>query len=169
MRTPGPRMQDRDAGASLILAIAFVVMIGSISAGLAGLVTSSLNNRGSLELVRNRQYAADGAIEEAIAQLRFEFEAGAPLAACAAADGFILDDPLVRGIAIRVDWRNECSVVRGSDGTAVVQRNVVFSACLDPGVECPDADVIISAQVNFQQGPSGAVTKTYVQSWSVNR
>jgi hypothetical protein len=166
VRTRSARTQDRDAGASLILAIAFVVMIGAISAGLASLVTSSLNNRVSLELVRDRQYAADGAIEKAISQRRLA--PGPPLTACAAADGVVTDNEL-NGIAIRVDWRNVCGVVRGSDGTVVTQRNVIFSACLDKGVACPDADVIIRAQVNFQQASSGAVTKTFVQSWSVNR
>ena len=166
MRTRSARTQDRDAGASLILAIAFVVMIGAISAGLASLVTSSLNNRVSLELVRDRQYAADGAIEEAISQLRLA--PGPPLTACASADGFVIDGDL-NGIDIRVDRQNVCGVVRGSDGTVVTQRNVIFSACLDPGVKCPDADIIIRAQVNFEQATPGVVTKTFVQSWSVNR
>jgi hypothetical protein len=166
VRSRSTRTQDRDAGASLILAIAFVVMIGAISAGLASLVTSSLNNRGSLEFVRDRQYAADGAIEEAISQLRVA--PGSPLAACASADGSIVDTDL-NGIDIRVDWRNVCGVVRGSDGTVVTQRNVIFSACLDQGVECPEADVIIRAQVNFEQAIPGVVTNTFVQSWSVNR
>lgn len=167
MRTRSARTQDRDAGASLILAIAFVVMIGAISAGLASLVTSSLNNRVSLELVRDRQYAADGAIEEAISQLRLD--PGSPLTACASAPGS--NDDTLNTIKIRVEWFNACGVVRGSDGTVVAQRNVIFSACLylGPGVECPEADVIIRAQVNFQQSSSGAVTKTFVQSWSVNR
>jgi hypothetical protein len=50
----------------------------------------------------------------------------------------------------------------------VAQRNVVLSACNDVGSSCLDAAVIIRAQVNFQQ-VAGVVTKTYVQSWSVNR
>jgi hypothetical protein len=157
--------QNRDAGASIILAIAFVVMIGAISAGLAALVTSSLNNRGSLELVRDRQYAADGAIEHAISQVRLE--PGPSLAACASAPDSLVDT--LNGITIRVDWLNACGVVRGSDGTVVAQRNVIFSACLDPGVECPNVDVIVRAQVNFERAASGAVTNTFVQSWSVNR
>jgi hypothetical protein len=167
VRTRSARTASRDAGASLILAIAFVVMIGAISAGLASLVTSSLNNRGSLELVRDRQYAADGAIEEAISQFRLP-PLVSPLVACASADGVVTDNEL-NGIAIWVDWRNVCGVVRGSDGTVVTQRNVIFSACLDTGVKCLEADVIIRAQVNFEQSSSGAVTNTFVQSWSVNR
>ena len=40
---------------------------------------------------------------------------------------------------------------------------------LNTGAACTAADVIIRAVVNFQQVPAGAVTRTYVQSWSVNR
>jgi hypothetical protein len=146
------------------MAIGFVVMIGAISAGLAGLVTSSLNNRGNLELVRDRQYAADGAIEEAISQVRSGL---APTPAPCASSGSIVD--MLNDVTIRVDWRHVCGVVRGADGAIVAQRNVVFAACVDTATECSDGDVIIRAQVNFEQDASSAVTATYVQSWSVNR
>ncbi|MEZ5249417.1 MAG: hypothetical protein R2713_09470 [Ilumatobacteraceae bacterium] len=66
-----PRDPDRDRGASLIMAIGFVVLVGSIAAGLSGLVTSSSTNRIALGQVRDLQYAADGAIEEAITEVRF--------------------------------------------------------------------------------------------------
>ena len=171
--TDRPRQRDEDRGAALILAIGFVVVIGAISGGLAALATSGLNNRNTLELVRNREYAADGAIEKAISQVR-------PLS-CSPATGSIVDST-INGVSIRVDWINACGVVlrgdRGTtatasawDGSVVFQRNVIFSACVDPSPSsaCDPAKVIIRAQVNFQQGLVGAVTKTYVQSWSVNR
>jgi hypothetical protein len=50
----------------------------------------------------------------------------------------------------------------------VAQRNVIFSACVSTGAVCVASKVIIRAQVNFQQLGAG-VTKTYVQSWSVNQ
>ena len=150
---------DRDRGSALLLAIGFVVMVGAICAGLAALATSSMNNRATLQLVRNRQYAADGAIEQSIAQVR-------PLT-CASPAGSIPNT--LNGVAIRVDWVNACGVVKSSDnGTVVSQRNVIFSAyCLNPATDanCNFIDVIIRAQVNFQQSPS----TTFVQSWSVNR
>jgi hypothetical protein len=158
------RNPHADSGASLILALAFIVMIGSISAGLIGLATSGLNNRDSLEQVRNREYAADGAIEQAVSAIRLQV--GPALTKCALANGsmrFPQD-----GSGIWVDWRNDCEAVRTTDGLVVAQRNVVLSACNDVGSSCLDAAVIIRAQVNFQQ-VAGVVTKTYVQSWSVNR
>ena len=160
-----PRREHEDRGAALLLAVGFVVMIGAIAGGLAGLATSGVNNRTTLELVRNREYAADGAIENAISQVR--------LLTCASASGFITDASM-NSIPIRVDWVNACGVVQSTDGTVVSQRNVIFSACLNIGSPCldtavPPVPVIIRSQVNFQQGLVGAVTKTYVQSWSVNR
>ena len=159
------RSQHPDSGAALLLAVGFVVMIGVISAALAGLATSSLNNRNSLELLRNRQYAADGAVETAISQVR--------ASTCGSASGSLVDSTM-NSISIRVDWTNVCGVIQSPDGIIVTQRNVIFSACLDTGAQCSDlavpaVPVIIRAQVNFQQASGASVTKTYVQSWSVNR
>ena len=157
-RQRDPRDQQ-DRGSALLLAIGFVLMVGAICAGLAALATSSMNNRATLQLVRNREYAADGAIEQSIAQVR--------AFTCASPGGSIPNT--LNSVAIRVDWVNACGVVKSSDtGTVVSQRNVIFSAyCKNPTTDanCNFTDVIIRAQVNFQQSPSA----TYVQSWSVNR
>lgn len=164
MRRRRVRTPHDDSGASLILAIAFILMIGSISAGLIGLATSGLRNRDSLEQVRNREYAADGAIEQAVSAIRLQV--GPALMNCALANGSL--PYTVNLYAIRVDWRNDCEAVRTSDGLVVAQRNVVLSACENVAPACVDAAVIIRAQINFEQ-VAGAVTRTNVQSWSVNR
>ncbi|HEX3088766.1 MAG TPA: hypothetical protein VHQ23_08920 [Ilumatobacteraceae bacterium] len=159
------RPKGDDTGAALILAVGFVLMVGSISGGLAGLALTSLNNRNTLETLRNREYAADAAIESAISQVRG--------LTCASPSGSRTDNT-VNGIDVRVDWVNACGAVQIADGSVVSQRNVIFAACLSTGSPCSDTavpavPVIIRAQVNFQQTLGGAVTKTYVQSWSVNR
>ena len=163
-RHEGHRHEDR--GAVLILAVAFVVMVGAIGAGLAALVTSSVNNRGSLERVRDRQYAADAAIEDAIAQVRRTTTPGSD--ACGSVDG-VSRTPGINAVNIRVDWRSACGVIRSDDGLVLVQRDVIFAACVDTNAACTDSSIIIRAQVNFEQAPSGEVTKTYVQSWSMNQ
>lgn len=164
-----PRVPHQDSGASLILALGFVLMVSLIVGGLVGLATSGLNNRSTLQLVRDRQYAADAGITQAIADAR-----GRPPTACTAVPPSGRDIYLTKlnNVAIRVDWDNSCPLLRGanSDGSDFPQRNVIFSACINPAtdVKCNVADVIIRAQVNFDPA-SGAVSKTYVQSWSVNR
>ena len=162
--TPDRDAPDRDAGAALILAIGFVLMVGSIGAGMAALVTSSLNNRVTLEQARNRQYSADGAIAEAISTVRAGV--GGPLDSCTSAGGSIVDT--MNEVAIRVEWANACRTIMDATGAVVAQRNVIFSACEDTGSPCPSAKVIIRAQVNFQQGETGTVTRTFIQSWSVD-
>lgn len=158
------RAAERDRGASLIVAIGFVMMIGAITAGLSALVTSSMNDRVSLTTVRNRQYAADAAVESAVAQVRSQYDGRV---SCTAAAGSA--STTTNSIAIRVQWTSACTAVRTADGTPVTQRNVVFTACPDAGAACAEAEVIVRAQVNFERTATGAVTRTYVQSWSVNR
>lgn len=149
---------ERDSGAVLLIAVGFVLMIGAICGGLAALATSSLNNRNTLEIIRDRELAADGVIENAITQVR--------LLNCASPSTTIVET--LNQVAIRVDWANACGTTSGSDGSSVIQRNVIFMACLDSGVSCTPATVIIRAQINFEPS-SGTVAKTYVQSWNVNR
>lgn len=158
------RRADADRGAALFIAIGFVFMVGAIAAGLISLTTSGLNNRVTLTTVRNRQYAADGAIEQAIAQVRAQ--GGPALSSCASTGGNLTTS--INAASIRVDWKNACTIIRGGDGSPVAQHDVVFSACLNNGVPCAGNAVIVDAQVNFEQASSGLVTKTYVQSWSVN-
>jgi hypothetical protein len=155
--------RDRDRGASLVMAVGFVVLVGSIAAGLAGLITSSNLNRVSLASVRDRQYAADGAIEEAITAVRALDRAGD--GSCDSDQGFSTSD--LNGHPIHVDWEYACGAVRTAAGELVAQRNVIFSACDDVGRACADSEVIVRAQVNFEQAATGEVTRTWVQSWSV--
>jgi hypothetical protein len=146
------------------MAIGTVLMVGSISAGLAATATSSLQNRTTLEQVRNREYAADAAIEDAIVIVR-----GAQYT-CASLPTSFLRESSLNGFAIRVDWSNACTQVLADDAQTVYdQRNVIFTTCPDTGVTCIGApNVIIRAQVNFDPA-SGPVTETHIQSWSVNR
>jgi type II secretory pathway pseudopilin PulG len=151
-----------DSGAALLLAVGFVLMISAVAGGLTALATSSLNNRQTLEQLRNREYAADGAIESAVSQARVQ--------PCSSGSGFIVDGTM-NGVSIRVDWVNSCGLsVTSSDGTPVAQRNVLFSACENDttGAVCAENKIIIRARINFEESSTG-VTKTRVQAWSVNR
>lgn len=160
-----PRRADQDSGAALILAIGFVVAVGTISGGLAGLATSGLTNRNAIEVMRDREYAADSAVEAAISQVR-------TVITCSPSTGFA---PPIAGslIPIRVDWVTTCpfvAVQNAAPGTTYAQRNVTFSACLNPAPTsvCDPAKLIIRAVVNFEPA-TGLVVKTRVQAWSVIR
>jgi hypothetical protein len=161
MTTPREH-SHRDSGASLIMAIGFVFAVGAVCGGLAGIATSSLNNRRTLEIARDREYAADGAIETAISLAR-----GFTCTPINGAFPGVTTDI----VPIRVEWTNACGSIPNSDGvTTYPQRNVIFVACVDRPVvaACATAAVIIRAQVNFEPA-SGTVNKTFVQSWNVNR
>ena len=86
-RTDRPVRGDR--GATLIIAIGFVVMIGAIAAGLSSLVVSAMGDRFILAELRDRQYAADGAIELAVAHVRSLDAAHG--GTCSAPPGHIVD------------------------------------------------------------------------------
>jgi hypothetical protein len=156
-----------DRGASLVVAVGFVVFIGAITAGLSAMVTSQLTGRIALSQVRDEQYAADAAVEQAIASLRGSIRTTA--AACGGITSGTstgTSRSTTNGRAIRVDWTMACGVIRTTDGVAVAQHNAVFTSCPDSSNACTDAVSIVRAQVNFQVGSTGAVTATFVQSWS---
>lgn len=160
----GAAVAERDPGAALIVAIGFVVMISMIAAGLTAMVTSGVGNRAILESVRNRQYAADGAVEEAIATLVDD------LATSGVACGFERAQRTnANSIDIRVETLVTCGAVSGPDGLPEVQLSGVFSACPETGRDCAPDDVIVRAFVGFELDGDGSPLHTSVHSWSVLR
>ena len=157
------RQPHEDRGAALLIAIGFVMMVSTIAGGLAAMITSGVGNRVSLEQLRNRQYAAEAAIEDSIVTVRQTLTntglATTPTCGTVSSG--------VNNVTIRVDCAPALNVVAGSSGTLLAQRNVVFVACLNTGSACASGAAIIRAQINFEQKGSGAISNTYVQSWSV--
>ena len=154
------RRQD-ERGAALVLAIAFLVLMAGVGAAVISSVTSGVSDRAVLDQVRNRQYAADGAIEKSIARVRTTG------GTCGAQDPpFTLN-----GATVHVDCIASPAVIVGPNGDLFSQNDLVFTACpltgSGNGNPCTTATTIINAQVNFQG--SGSPLTTYVQSWSVNK
>jgi type II secretory pathway pseudopilin PulG len=160
------RRRDED-GVALVLAVVVMVVIGLMSAAILATITSGVRNRGTLDNVRDREYAADAAIEAAIANLR-NTGANPGFGSCApSTPTFTVND-----VTVRVGCTNVPRITQ----QGFLQRNVVFVTCEDTGAACDDDSgderlhTIVRAQVNFEVGPSSpTVTKTYVQAWSVNR
>ena len=155
-----PRHEDR--GAALILAIGFMLFVGAITASLAFLISSGFANRGTLERVRDREFAADAAIQDAITSVRLVTDRSAEVT-CAG------QRTTLNGVTIRVDCASAAGLTGGTDNLVLSQRNLIFTACEDTGVPCTEETAVIRAQVNFEQRYGKNVTKTYVQSWSVNK
>jgi hypothetical protein len=151
-----------ERGASLILAIAFMVVIGGISSAVLATTTSGLQDRVALDQARNREYAADGAIEQTIVAAR-------------ALSGMCptpTPSPNLNGVKIHVDCSSAAAIVNGPGNVPLLQNDLSFVACVamgaGNGTPCasPTDPPIINAQVNFQ-GTAPTVT-TFVQAWSVN-
>jgi hypothetical protein len=129
------------------------------------LITSGLNNRRTLDDVRDREYGADAAIEYAIAHVRTKTTptGGPGVEDCAAG---LPASYTIDGANYHVDCQN--ALASTLDG--FMQRNVIFIACKGTSA-CAGKPEIIRAQVNFQAIGGGAspvvVTRTWVQSWSV--
>jgi hypothetical protein len=168
------RAKRDERGAALMLAIAFMLAIGAISGAVLSTVSSGVNHRNALDSIRNREYSADGGVEYAIAQVR-QLTSGDGVGIVACGPGNHYSPPPLNSITVRVDCQNAPAVTRGSTqgGIAqagILQRNVIFSACIDTGSPCTDATTIVRAQVNFQaSGTPLVVSGTTVQSWSVNQ
>ena len=186
------RIRRDEHGASLILAIVFMLVIGGISGALLSSVASGLHSRNALDGARNREYAADGLVEYAIAHARAPIASwnmgsppsvstfltsassigcGGPYSTNTLAttdpaqktlneiDGLSNPDGSITYYSIRVD----CTPAPAQTRLLYLQRNAIFTACLDTGAACTDTSAIVRAHVNFSD--SGTTT---VQAWSVN-
>jgi hypothetical protein len=159
-----------DDGAALILVLGFIVFVGAITSGLLGYITTTVRHRVPLDAIRAREYAADGGVEWAIAQVRGLPQPGQSCPPPPSA-AVVFNPPVLNGVPIRVDCLDAPETVR-SGIYFFVQRNVVFTAC-EGAAPCDDSNAIVRAQVNYQapvvQSGPAVITRTYVQSWSVNR
>jgi type II secretory pathway pseudopilin PulG len=163
------RTADDERGVALIMAVVVMVVVAVIAAAVMALLTTGLRHRESLDTLRDRQYAADGDIEAAIADVRANPVAGFNIANCPRSwTTTAAQVPELNGVAMRVDCTNAFSIAPGG----FRQYNVTFVACSTPNTPCDDTSAILSAQVNFeaqQSGPNVTITRTYVQSWSVDQ
>jgi hypothetical protein len=155
-----------ETGASLLFVIGFLVMVSMVTVGLVPALSSSWTRKVAYDNGRNREYAADGAIETAIATVRVRMRNGQ--APCPSS-------PLTQtlnGVSVQVD----CSYSQSPSLLGFIQRNATFTACptLSGGAACSTqpTKLILQAQVNFASTDAFSdttidVDKTYVQFWSV--
>jgi hypothetical protein len=172
------RLHRDERGASLILAIAFMVVIGSITGAVLSSISSGLGQRATLDLTRNREYAADGLVEYAITQARApaaSWNEGSPpvvttfinSASSVGCGGPFTSStvPVAAQLNNVNNLRVDCTPAPALTRAGYLQRNAIFTACINNNNPCTAASAIVRAQVNFSDTASGPTT---VQSWSVN-
>jgi hypothetical protein len=171
-RTGAQRRGDR--GASLVLALAVMLAIGGILGGLVTFLNTSNRVSLSLQSSRNRQYAADAAIEQAIRLVQAGPEQALVGTSCRTGGPLQYFTPpvgAINGYLVRVDCRGVPSPRLDNLNRIVIDRNVLFLACVVPALagssECTENVAIIKAKVNFPTNAAGTVTGAFVQSWSV--
>jgi hypothetical protein len=170
------RIQRDERGASLILAIAFMLVAGAIGAGVTTAVSSGVNDSSTLAVARDREYAAEGAIDYAIVHVRATSPASeiglTPCGPFTKSNVLELGAMPLRGGAQHVDIRVDCEPAPELTADLSARNNVILSACVDTGQPCDPAKVLIRAQINFQVSDSPPappkVDRTFVQTWSVN-
>jgi hypothetical protein len=167
------RARRDETGATLLLALGFMVVLGLIAVGMLSNIESGLHSRIAFDSGRNREYLADSAIQNAITQVRMiqsSSDLGPGLRTSCGPYAY----PSSSNDQIDV----YCSNMFQFSRSGFQQRNVVFYACLH-GADCTSTPAmatrnsIIRAQVNFQVVGTGTgtqlnVTRTWTQSWSVN-
>jgi len=168
------RVRHDERGTALLLAIAFMVVIGAVSSALLSSITSGLSSRHALDQARNREYASDGVIEYAIANARatvvtwdktslITFLNSAAASGCGGPYAPSLGNVPSAAHLNNVDIRVDCTPAPAQTRAGYLQRNAIFIACVDTGSKCTDSSAIVRAQVNFAD--SGTTT---VQALSVN-
>lgn len=157
-----PHSKRDERGVALVLALSFMVLIGVVTSALLSSLITSVSDRAVLDNVRNRQYAADAAVEMDIARVRALGGNGPALASCGGFHNY-------SGLNGQPTMRVECTDI--PIGGAFLQRNVVFTSCINTGATCAANALIVRAQVNYEAATitSPIITKTYVQSWTVSR
>ncbi len=167
-----PTNKRNDEGAALLMVLGFIVFMSAITGGLLSYLSTTIKHRVPLDAIRAREYAADGAIEDAITRVRSL--AQPRTAPCGSGPGNVSGhyQLTLNGTTIRVNCaRANTFVIVGAN--PLEQTNIVFTACEENGFDCTDSTAIIRAQVNYempvvQTGPA-VVNRTYIQSWSVHR
>ena len=146
------RIQRDERGASLVLAIVFMVVVGAIGGGVLASLTSGQNN--GTHLVSRSQPRVRGRRRGRVvhcANARGAFSA-TRRSVC---NRLPVHRSRIPVVTIHVDCFNSPVLIAGPGGTILAQNNVTFNACLFTGSgngdACTASSTIISASVNFQK------------------
>ena len=157
------------------MVIGFIVFASAITSSLVGYAATGLHDRVILDSVRNREYDADAAIENAIPQAYTPVETWVSnttslvtyLQNAQCGSGYRMN-PAPNGGDMTVQCTPAPTLTGpGANVPNQFQYNVIFTACRTSDVSSCSQKAIIRAQVNYSIA-SGTVQRTYIQNWSVN-
>jgi hypothetical protein len=159
-RSSRPEAGHDEAGAVLVLALLFLAVVGAIVGSLATWATNDLNNTAHFTSARTLQYAANGATQVAIQNIRYT-----PLLATTVPPnsptwpgGTGPGSCWASGAPVQIDNQSMdvfCTTVYTP--TSASTRVVTFDTCLDGGTaaQCI-ANPLLEAVVTFDDYPTGS-------------
>jgi len=171
VRSIGPiSCGQNEGGASLVLALVFMVVISLVLAALVSLAGTNLLNTSNLQGVRNVEYASDAAVEGAIQMARHICPTVTPPAPCVPPSPSVpvtVPCPALQPaqpingqmVAVQCTW----TVPPGSFGRIAefdaCQTGVTFATC--------QADAVVKADVTYDDLPAGCTTMSAMCPYTV--
>jgi hypothetical protein len=139
------RRHRSESGATLVLALVFMVACALLVIPLAGLSATNLRDTSTLAPQRHIQFAGDGAMDLAIESVRYSATQGYPGGGCASIPLSSTNPPqLINGQTVRIDCIAQIPT-NTSDS-----RLVQFYVCpTGTATDCP-GQFLVSAQVSFR-------------------
>jgi hypothetical protein len=151
-----------ESGATLILALLFVIVTGVVGVALASLTSTNLTATSSFQTKRGLELAADGAVDAAIQNVRYSGTSYTSPTQCFPIPGNSFS---LNGATLYV----ECSAGSAPLPSGETGRSVQFVACAVAQSSCPAVDTDLTAQVTFDDysdsGVSATGTSVTIVSW----
>src|SRR5262249_26459293 len=135
-----PRLRRDERGASLVLAIVFMVVVGAIGGSVLASLSSGVGSGTPLQPPPHPEYPAHAAIEPAIAPVRSLNAGATPITgfpSCGSDPTYTFEhDP---SVDIHVDCSQPPTSASTGTGADALQNDVIFNACLasDASPSCP--------------------------------
>ncbi|MGD0255653.1 MAG: hypothetical protein ABSB99_08910 [Acidimicrobiales bacterium] len=146
---PSTRHQHGEDGASLILALVFMVVMSLLLLGLLELTGTALVNTYNLKSQRSLEYAADGAADIAVQNVRYSdnpYSASSTNCLPGSVSSITLN-----GVSMSVDCTQQAY-----DPLSGLTREVNFYACTS--ALCTSSNAVLQAEVTFEDYSSDNTT-----------
>ena len=172
MRARLAKLRGSDQGSVLVMAMLFLLLMGSMV--LAPLAMADTNLRATVSLHQDRsvQYAAQSALSQAIAYFRSPAGRNEGLVGDGTNSLSLCPNATspVRNVTVSEDGNNVpvlVTCVGLSTANPSVERDVTFTVICSAGSTCPAGATLLTAEVAFYDIP-GITPSVWVKSYSVD-